>query len=128
MTARAQSLTVLVVDDEPEIPELMAFAFERVGATVLQAYDGRTAFEMVCKHKVDAVVTDIRMPKGSGIDLLEKIQSRPAPRPLVYMMTGYSDISVGDAIAKGAEGLFSKPFDLDMIVETVVARWKKAAA
>ena len=57
-----KDLTILVVDDEPDLGELVAFEFELVGANVLSASNGKGALELVQNNSIDVVVSDIRMP------------------------------------------------------------------
>ena len=102
---------VLVVDDEPDLRDILKESISAYGANVIEAPNGRAAFELVEQNPVDVVVTDVRMPGGNGIELLEKIKSR-ADRPLVMMMSGYSDLTIEEAYNRGADALFGKPFDV----------------
>lgn len=111
--------TVLVVDDEPDLREILADEFTFAGARVLTAENGKSAFEIVKRERIDAVVSDIRMPGGSGVELLENIRKTHPVKPIVVLMTGYADLSSEDAFHKGAEGVFAKPCDLDDVLKCV---------
>ncbi|HEV8195258.1 MAG TPA: sigma-54 dependent transcriptional regulator [Gemmatimonadales bacterium] len=104
---------LLVVDDDEEALRLLAEVLEREGYTVvraltveqaLRALDGATPF--------DAVLTDLRMPGASGLDLLREVRSRD-PRSLVFVLTAFGDANAaGEAIRAGAYDFISKPYDL----------------
>lgn len=111
--------TVLVVDDEPDLREILADEFTFAGARVLTAENGKSAYEIVKRDRVDAVVSDIRMPGGSGVELLENIRKNHPAKPVVVLMTGYADLSSEDAFHKGAEGVFAKPCDLEDVLKCV---------
>lgn len=111
--------TILVVDDEPGYREVIGDEFILAGATVLQAENGTIAFAIVQKQKVDAIVSDIRMPGGDGISLLEVVKKINCNLPVVALITGFSDVLPEDAYAKGAEAIFSKPCDMDALIERV---------
>lgn len=124
--------TLLVVDDEPDLREPLVIEFESLGCRVLQAANGKDAFEIVKKEKVDAVISDIRMPGGDGIELLRNIKELHHEFPMVMLITGFSDLSREDAYHLGAEAILSKPFDLDeldravsRILQPPEERWEK---
>ena len=110
---------ILVVDDEEGYREVLADEFALVGATVLAAENGTSALELFLKNKIDAVVSDVRMPNGNGVDFLDQVKAINSRTPVVMLITGYSDLSLEDAYDKGAEGIFSKPCNLDALVESV---------
>ena len=66
---------VLLVDDEPEIQEILADEFEFAGATVFLADGGTEDFELLSRQQVDLVVWHIRMASGDGIDVLRKLKT-----------------------------------------------------
>ncbi|MCB0393869.1 MAG: response regulator [Bdellovibrionales bacterium] len=119
MDANLKGKTVLVVDDEPDLRELMVSEFEFFEANVLEAQNGEEAFEIVKNEKVDVVVSDILMPGGSGLDLLDKLKSQLGTFPPVFFITGFAEISAEDAIKRGAKNVFSKPFNWDEMIAEV---------
>ncbi len=111
--------TILIVDDEVDLAEIMCFIFEQGGFNVEYAYNGDTAYNKFKSSKIDAVVTDVRMPKVSGIDLLKHIKKENPSYPPIFLITGFSDINEEEAKKYGASGLFKKPAKFDLLVEKV---------
>src|SRR5690606_4292200 len=109
---------------------IVAVGFEKVGCEVFTAENGNAAYDIVCSRKIDAIVTDIRMPDGNGIDLLNKIKTIDVFKPVLVFMSGYSDVSLEKVYDLGADGIFSKPFYRKEVVERAMeklipmeARW-----
>jgi CheY-like chemotaxis protein len=112
--------TLLIVDDEVDLREILAFQFKKDGFNVLEASNGKEAFELVKSNKIDLVITDIQMPGGNGVELLDNIKQHNSEVPVVLFITGFTDISVEDAFHKGAEAVFAKPFDRKVLLITVL--------
>jgi two-component system, response regulator, stage 0 sporulation protein F len=112
--------TVLIVDDEQEIRELLKDEFEYYGAVVLEAANGKIAAALWAKQPSDFVVTDIRMPGGDGIELLRTIKAHTRDVP-VLVMSAFSDISRNEANELGADAFFSKPFNLEKLRATALS-------
>lgn len=120
ITPRApKDCTILVVDDEELLREAVVFDFKRKGYKVLSASCGNEAIEVLEKNPVDVVVSDVRMPNGSGIDLLGHIKQKNVFLPVVMFVTGFADISLEEAYALGADAVFPKPFDRKALHEAV---------
>ncbi len=113
--------TILLVDDEDSVRFVCAEALTMFGYRVLSAADGQTALKIWEQHKdaIDLVLTDMKMPGVSGLDLAEKLwKVRPA-LPIV-IMSGFSMQTVRDGAAGGAGYTFlSKPFDLEALAQTL---------
>lgn len=114
-----KELDVLVVDDEPELAELVALEFEAVGARVHTANNGLEAFEFAKNNKVDVIITDVRMPDCDGIELIEKIRAANLKVGVTMLMTGFADLTLEDAYAKGAAAVFGKPFNRRELIKAV---------
>ncbi|RYZ77991.1 MAG: response regulator [Proteobacteria bacterium] len=112
------NISVLVVDDEPVLRELVSFILNDKGFHVTTAESGDAAFKMVLEKHYDVIVSDVRMPNGSGIDLLNKLNTLPQ-RPAVFLVSGYSEISLEDARKLGAKDLLNKPVDYDSLCNAI---------
>ncbi len=112
--------TILVVDDENDLRDIVASEFDFMGAKVFQAENITVAQKLFQENKFDLIVSDIRMPGGTGIDLLENLKRKDVEHPPVILITGFADITVEDAFDKGAEALMNKPFKLDDLIQQAV--------
>jgi DNA-binding NtrC family response regulator len=107
------SARLLVVDDDEEALRLLAEVLEREGYTVVRALTVEQALRALdAAPPFDAVLTDLRMPGASGLDLLREVRSRDS-RSLVFVLTAFGDANAaGEAIRAGAYDFISKPYDL----------------
>lgn len=107
--------SILIVDDEKNIRSGLAMAMELEGYETLTAEDGSAAWALMSKENVDLVITDLRMPRLSGEQLLQKITGA-YPRLPVIILTGHGTIETAvDAMRKGAIDFFTKPVELDRL-------------
>lgn len=111
---------ILLVDDERDFREAMAFYFQRLGCQVFLAANGKEAFNIVQSQPVDVVISDIRMPGGDGVEFLDRVKALCPGTPIILLITGFADISTEEILNKGAEALLSKPFDQKVLQETVL--------
>ena len=117
----SKSFTVLVVDDETLLRESVVRDFKRKGFNVLSAENGEVALRLLDESKIDVVVSDVRMPGGDGLTLLEKLRSRHPAWPPVILVTGYADLSEKELMKKGAYKYISKPFVRKELLSAVLA-------
>jgi len=105
--------TILVVDDEELIRNLVVTFLSKLGHSCITAIDGVDALGKMKGNKLDAVITDIKMPNMDGIILTREI-SRQYPELPVMVMTAFDEeYSAGIAISVGAREFIKKPFSLD---------------
>jgi CheY-like chemotaxis protein len=113
--------TLLVVDDDETLRNAMGFDFKRKGFNVLLTENGSKAFDVIKTTKIDLVISDIRMPGGDGISLLEKIRAFDPSIPQLIFVTGFADVTEAQCLAKGAKKVITKPFDRKELMATVLA-------
>jgi DNA-binding NtrC family response regulator len=110
---------VLVVDDERDMAESCAFFLARAGHESVLAASGEEALARLREGRFDLVVTDLRMPRMSGLTLLERIR-RSDPDVEVLLITGYPEIETAVAAIKaGAFDYVTKPFAAEAFLERV---------
>ena len=103
--------TVLVVDDDARLLETLAILVRSIGHDCLRAGDVQTAVQILAEHEVEVVVTDLRMPGGSGLDLLDVV-ARSGRGTAVIVLTAYGTVeSAVQAMQRGAFDYVLKPFD-----------------
>ncbi len=120
---------ILIVDDEDDLRELLASEFEFHGYEVYAAESGTAAMMVLDKVKVDIVLSDVRMPNGNGVWLLQQIRGKFGTSLPVFFLTGFSDINEEKAVKLDSQGLFHKPFrfpDVLRGIQTFLAAQKSA--
>lgn len=111
-------ISILVVEDEELLREIVMEEFQDLGADVYGAEDGRSAFKMLEDKDFDIVLSDVRMPRGDGVELIKNIQSL-TNKPKVFLCTGFSDLTFDEAQKYGVLEIFSKPFNMKTIVDRI---------
>ena len=123
-----QEITILVVDDELMMRQLLEKILRRDGYQVFSAADGEEALAIMGKEEISIVISDLQMPGMSGFDLL-KVLKKDNPHVGIIMMTAYGDTyTVKDALLLGADEYITKPFkslEISMVVER--AYWRLLA-
>ena len=112
--------TILIVDDEEPLRELLALLLTEAGHRTLQASHGAEALEIVARERPDLVVSDFMMPVLTGAELCRELKAMcGTPKIRVILMS-----SAGPQAANGteADAFITKPFDLDSM-EALVQRW-----
>lgn len=111
--------TLLVVDDEADLREIISLELEYFGAQVFQAESVPKALEVLDNHTIDLIVSDIRMPGSTGVDLLKTVRKKHVSLPAIILITGFADLDTSEALGLGAEALIHKPFDMDDLLSMV---------
>ncbi len=106
---------ILIVDDNPHMTSLLADTLEFFNYKAVPAKDGEEALHKLGEDSFDMVITDLRMPKMGGMDLLRTIKDKFPDLPVV-VITGFdTDSSKNDALSSRADDFLSKPFKVDEI-------------
>ena len=110
---------LLVVDDEPDVCELMRHVLEREGYTVTTETTARRALELVVSQSFDLVLADVTMPETDGITLCQRIAGVRPGLPIV-LITGNADMNtVTRALRVGVRDFLTKPLDMDALLSAV---------
>lgn len=107
---------ILVVDDEYDLRQAIIFDLNRRGCIVFEAANGTEALEIVRNNPIEIVLSDVRMPNGNGIDLLQEIRKIHPDIPIVLLATGFADLSEPEAVEMGAYALIEKPIDRKLMI------------
>lgn len=109
---------ILVVDDERDISEAVRAILEDEGHVVTVCGDGREAADFLSRgHQIDLVISDVMMPRMSGLELLEQIRKARNGAPTVILMSGVNPTRTRST-AKW-DDFIKKPFNLDTLLDTV---------
>jgi ATP-dependent Lon protease len=116
---RLQASQVLVVDDEEIARTNLEYILRKDGHQVAAAANGLEALEKLKAQEFDLVLSDLKMEKMDGLQLLESVKQL-APQTEIVMITGYATVSTAvDAMRKGAAHYLSKPLNLDELRDTI---------
>jgi len=110
---------IIVVDDDPYVLDSISKLLIESGYPVIPCSNGEEAIAQFLRNKSELIITDIKMPKMSGIELLEKIHAIDSKLPVI-LMTGYAELELAiDAIKKGAFDFVTKPYQPDYLLHTI---------
>ncbi|HEX7360276.1 MAG TPA: sigma-54 dependent transcriptional regulator [Bryobacteraceae bacterium] len=112
-----RNVSLLVVDDNPRSVELLATALEQPGLDIWTATDPEDGLDMVFQKHPDIVLTDLVMPKMSGLELLDRIVQFDPSIEVILMTAHYSTESAVDAIRRGASNYLNKPVSVPALRE-----------
>lgn len=119
--------TILVVDDEYEISELMRFHLEKMGYKVIVASTGGDALGVLQKTSVDLAVLDVMLPELSGVELCRQIRSSPdlSHLPVLFVTAKGEEMDELRGFQVGGDDYLSKPFSFKVFLARVEALLKR---
>jgi DNA-binding NtrC family response regulator len=111
--------SILIVDDEENVSKLINKVLLRENYNTYVASDGEKALKIIDKHEIDIVITDLKMPKMSGMELFHKIKEIDSSIKVI-IITAFATIDTAiEALRMGAKDYITKPFNIDEIVDAV---------
>ncbi len=112
---------ILIIDDEPELAQLISIFLGTAGFEVLSTYDGRQALEMLERLPPDLVICDMIMPVMDGVATIQAIRANPRMRSIpIIMLSARGQVrDIERALSAGANDYVIKPFRGTEIVATV---------
>lgn len=115
------TISVLVVDDEPALRDLIRQMLEIGGFTVNEAEDGETALDKIDEDPPDAVILDVMMPHMDGITVCKQIRSdgETATLPVIMLSGKTQKEAIAEGIAAGANKYLCKPVSYDELVGSI---------
>ena len=121
MTKDAKKSTILIVDDETDILQIISARLQEVGYHVVEATTGTDALELVRKIEVDVAVLDVKMPGLDGFEVLERLRAHESP-PVVIFLSAVSDLGNKlKGLYGGAADFIGKPFEPQDFLARVAA-------
>jgi ATP-dependent Lon protease len=116
-----RKLRILGVDDEPIIGESIACALEGPNRTVVVAKDGQEALALAAKQKFDVVITDHRMPRSGGLELVRKLRQRKYTGKIVVLSGHLSPENIGTYEELAVDEVIGKPIDSTELREVIAS-------
>jgi DNA-binding response OmpR family regulator len=113
-------ITVMLVDDETDFTEPIAFWLKSRGYAVVSATNGQKAVEMVRSQSPDIVFLDINMPVMDGLDALKEIRAFNTTLPIIMVTAAYgSEDKISRAKELGVSGFFAKTYTFDQLMQMI---------
>jgi CheY-like chemotaxis protein len=113
---------ILVVDDDPDIRQVLLDRLNTYGYEVETATDGQEALDALRRAEYDGMILDVRMPKVDGLEVLRRTRQRDPSLPIIIITASKVAEEDLQAINEGAQDLLLKPFDAPQLKQ-VVDRW-----
>lgn len=112
---------IMVIEDDPDLMRLIAHTLKRAGFTVVQAYGGEDALRKMKAQPPDLILTDLAMPKMSGVEVIAHVRRDEATRhiPIVAVTAYMWDTIASSAGSVGADAFIAKPFNSVRLLQTV---------
>ena len=117
--ALTKNLSVLIVEDELALRESFQFLLQNLFAEVETAEDGQEALNKMDERDYDIVLTDLSMPRMSGLRLVDKIRKKSQSQ-IVVAISAHDDEEFSEALAPYNVKLLTKPLEMDELFETLV--------
>ena len=111
--------TALIIDDEPDIRELIAMTLSRMGLDTHTAANLAEARELLSAYQFDVCLTDMRLPDGNGVEFVRHIQSVQPALPVAVITAHGNQQAAVDAMKNGAYDFVSKPVDINLLRQLV---------
>ena len=129
--AALESDEIFLVDDDARLCDLLSMKLRSAGYRTTSFTNGQAFVEMARRRTPACVVVDVYMPERSGIELVNDINGRKYPAPII-VMSGKATVPMAvEAVNKGAFDIIEKPFEPDAFVESVrnvIERWRRRPA
>ena len=115
--------SVLFVDDEEEILEILVDLFRDNDYNIFTATAAKQALDIIYDKPIDFVISDLKLPDRTGVELLEEVKSK-RPDAVRVLTSGFLDVQFGEVVESGCDGTLyiSKPWDLSLIKALVCRR------
>lgn len=119
--------TILVVDDEPGVRDLLRDALEIAGYQTELASNGAEALDLLRRHDADLCIVDINMPTMDGFEFLAKMREHDTVTPVLMLSARDSAVDVAKGLRFGADDYVRKPFSLEEILLRIAAILRRSA-
>lgn len=125
-----QAKTILIVEDEPDIQELIRYHLGKEGFATVKAFNGREALDIIERTHPDLVLLDLMLPVVSGLDVLKTIRFTwgLSSLPVIIVSARTDEIDIITGLELGADNYLPKPFSPKVLVANVKALLRRATA
>src|SRR5262249_34793697 len=115
------SKTILTVDDSDSVRQMVGLTLMSAGYRVVEAIDGADGYDKATTNSIDAILTDLNMPRMNGIEFIRKYRAHPSSKgvPIVFLTTESDSELKQQAKEAGATGWMVKPFNRDQLLSVI---------
>ncbi|HZV60974.1 MAG TPA: response regulator [Methylophilaceae bacterium] len=118
-------ITILLVDDDPDILKLMAMRLRAAGYDVISVSNGEAALAHIALNSPNLVITDLRMPGMDGLTLFNAIRATRPLLPVIIVTAHGSEAEALNALQRGVFDFLSKPFDNKYLLQQIESALRK---
>ena len=122
-----QKKTVLIVEDEKNIVDIIRFNLQRTGYNTLEAYDGEAGLAMAREKKPDLILLDVMMPKMMGFDVCRALRAEGDNVPVIILTAREEEEDKILGLEIGADDYITKPFSMRELMARVKANIRRTA-
>ena len=122
-----QKKTVLIVEDEKNIVDIIRFNLQRTGYNTLEAYDGEAGLAMAREKKPDLILLDVMMPKMMGFDVCRALRAEGDNVPVIILTAREEEEDKILGLEIGADDYITKPFSMRELIARVGANTRRTA-
>ena len=119
--------TVLIVEDEQNIVDILSFNLEREGYNTLEAYDGKTGLQLALEQNPDLVLLDLMLPGMDGFDVCREIRKAGSAVPIIMLTAREEETDKVLGLELGADDYITKPFAMRELLARVKANIRRMA-
>ncbi len=119
--------TILVVDDEAPIVDMLKFNLQKSGYKTMTAYDGRTGLELALTKNPDLILLDVMLPKMDGFEVCRKIREANKKVPILMLTAREEEIDKVFGLESGADDYITKPFSVRELMARIKANIRRGS-
>ena len=119
--------TILIVEDEPNIVDILSFNLSREGYQTLEAYDGKTGLQLALEQNPDLVLLDLMLPEMDGFDVCRQIRASGSAVPILMLTAREEETDKVLGLELGADDYITKPFAVRELMARVKANIRRVS-
>ena len=118
--------TILIVEDETNIVDILSFNLEREGYNTIEAYDGQTGLQLAREQNPDLILLDLMLPKMNGFDVCRQLRADGSTIPIIMLTAREEEADKVMGLELGADDYITKPFAIRELMARVNANIRRA--
>ena len=122
-----QTKTVLIVEDEKNIVDILRFNLEREGYCTLEAYDGEAGLALALRENPDLILLDVMLPKRNGFDVCRSLREKGSGIPILLLTAREEEADKVLGLELGADDYITKPFSMRELMARVKANMRRSS-